>query len=319
MVGEFIAIFSSLSFVISNVLFRRVEHEASPVFINFFRTAIGTITFILIALFTFTFQLIFSIPWVLWLILYISFLFGQVIGDTAYFTAQKEIGTTLALTLSTTFPLFTLILSIIFLNRSIELPVLFSLLLVGSGVILIGKSKSQQKDARLSLIDQPIIEELGIKKTSLIRPIINGLVASLGWAIGLIILDFATKEINILLKVQEFSSILGNVIRFPFALVLLFLMSVRESYHQEQNRSIGRKSAKTWIILSAAALIGTSLGAYLYTEAARTAGATIVSLIATANPLFSLPLTYLINKERISRIGFIGMLLTVGGIIIILI
>ena len=67
------------------------------------------------------------------------------------------------------------------------------------------------------------------------------------------------------------------------------------------------------------ALIGTSLGAYIYTEAARTAGATFMSLIASASPLFALPLTYFINKEKITKFAFIGVVLTIFGVMLILI
>jgi drug/metabolite transporter (DMT)-like permease len=117
MLGEFIAILAVLTFVSSNVIFRKTEHEVSPTFINFFRTAIGTLTFFLIILFMNQLNLVFIIPWELWLLLIISFIFGQVIGDTAFFTAQKELGTTIALAISMTFPLFTFILSLIFFNQ----------------------------------------------------------------------------------------------------------------------------------------------------------------------------------------------------------
>ena len=67
------------------------------------------------------------------------------------------------------------------------------------------------------------------------------------------------------------------------------------------------------------AYIGTSLGAYLYTEAAHTAGAIVMSLIASASPLFSLPLTYWLNKERISKYGFLGVVSTILGVIVVII
>ena len=121
MLGELLAISAVLTFVGSNAIFRKTEHEASPTFINFFRTFIGTITFILIILFLNLFNLLFLIPWELWLLLVLSFVFGQVIGDTAYFTAQKELGTTIALAISMTFPLFTFILSFIFFGHPLKL------------------------------------------------------------------------------------------------------------------------------------------------------------------------------------------------------
>ena len=89
---------------------------------------------------------------------------------------------------------------------------------------------------------------------------------------------------------------------------------------RNKNKSVypKKKSKKSWIYLIVASLIGTSLGAFLYTEATRVAGATLMSLIASASPLFSLPLTYWINKEGITKWGFIGVILTIAGVIVIL-
>ena len=79
-----------------------------------------------------------------------------------------------------------------------------------------------------------------------------------------------------------------------------------------------RKSSQTWIILVFASIIGTSLGAYLYTEAARTEPI-VMSLLASASPLFSLPLTYWLNKEKITKYGLLGVIFTIVGVVIILI
>ena len=95
-------------------------------------------------------------------------------------------------------------------------------------------------------------------------------------------------------------------------------MVLRENYRTKPvNRNIER-SGKTWALLIVGAIIGTSIGAYFYTEAARVAGATVMALIASASPLFSLPLTYFINKEKITKFGFVGVILTIFGVIIII-
>jgi drug/metabolite transporter (DMT)-like permease len=326
MIGELIAIFAVLTFVVSNVLFRKTEHEATPIFINFFRTAIGTITFFIFSFLLNIFDKIFLLPFGLWIILFISFLFGQVIGDTAYFIAQKDLGTTVALGVSMTFPLFTFILSMLFLNREFEISLLFSLLFISAGVIIIGRSKAKiNRDPSFDVLTNEKRKLLkgGLTFSSL-RALIFGLVASLSWAIGLIIIESATHQIDALLSLQEGqSSILGNVIRFPFAVSILTMMVGKENYSiKKKNLSDitpWRKSVKTWGYLIIASLIGTSLGAYVYTEAARVAGSTVMSLIASASPLFSLPLTYLLNKEKISKIGFLGVVFTMIGVVLILI
>jgi DME family drug/metabolite transporter len=318
MAGEIIAIFAVLTFVVSNVLFRKTENDASPAFINFFRTAIGTLTFIVIAIVLGIFTYIFLLPWSLWIITFLSFLFGQVIGDTAYFKAQKELGTTTALAVSMTFPLFTVILSIIFLNRAFEYKMILSIVLIGAGIIVIGKSKITAENK--NLLDSDIHPQKAISYTSF-KLIVYALIASLGWAIGLVIIDYVTNQIDQILITEGISSIISNVIRFPFALLILLIMVLRENRVSDSNKKIYsfRKPYQTWLVLLIDSIIGTSLGAYLYTEAAHTAGAVVMSLLASASPLFSLPLTYWLNKERITKYGFLGVVSTILGVIVVII
>ncbi|MFW9941813.1 MAG: DMT family transporter [Candidatus Thorarchaeota archaeon] len=325
MLGEIIAILAVLTFVASNVIFRKTEHEASPTFINFFRTAVGTLTFFLIVLFLNELNLIFKIPLEIWILLIFSFVFGQVIGDTAYFSAQKKLGTTIALAISMTFPLFTFILSLIFLKKPFKINLIISLLLIGVGITIIGKSKINSEDSseNRNIIAKPTkkIKFQEIFGKSIVKAIISCLVASLGWAVGAIMIEFATVKIDGIIQAKELSSIIGNVIRFPFALMILGSMVWRERYlkNRDDNLMNSKKSLRTWILLIVASIIGTSLGAYLYTESVHVAGADVVALIASASPLFALPLTYFVNKEVISKFGFTGVILTILGVIIILV
>ncbi|MFW9879203.1 MAG: DMT family transporter [Candidatus Thorarchaeota archaeon] len=324
MLGEFIAILAVLTFVASNVFFRKTESEASPTFINFFRTAVGTLTFFLIAFFLNTLNLIFIIPWEIWVLLIFSFVSGQVIGDTAYFTAQKKLGTTIALAISMTFPLFTFILSLIFLSKPFKLNLIISLLLIGVGITIIGKSKITPEN---SLKNRNLITNQAIKikfqelfGKDIFKAIISCFAAALGWAIGAIMIEYATSRIDQIIQLEELSSIIGNVIRFPFALLILSSMVWRENYLKDKDDNFmnKKKSLRTWALLIGASIIGTSFGAYLYTESVHVAGANIVALIASASPLFALPLTYFVNKETISKFGFIGVILTIFGVVVIL-
>jgi drug/metabolite transporter (DMT)-like permease len=324
MLGEVIAILAVLTFVASNVIFRKTEHEASPTFINFFRTAVGTLTFLLIVVFLNQLDLIFIIPWEIWVLLIFSFVFGQVIGDTAYFIAQKKLGTTIALAISMTFPLFTFILSLIFLSKPFKLNLIISLLLIGIGITIIGKSKinSENSSENRNIIAKQTmkIKFQEVFGKDIVKAIISCFAASLGWAIGAIMIEFATVRIDKIIQVEELSSIIGNVIRFPFALLILSSMVWRENYFQSKDNNLmnKKKSLRTWALLLAASIIGTSLGAYLYTESVHVAGADVVALIASASPLFALPLTYFVNKEIISKFGFVGVILTIFGVIVIL-
>ena len=222
------------------------------------------------------------------------------------------------------FPLFTFILSLIFLSKPFKLNLIFSLLLIGIGITIIGKSKinsENSNDNKNSITKQTIkIRFQEIFGKDIVKAIIFCFTASLGWAIGAVMIEFATIRIDKIIKVEELSSIIGNVIRFPFALLILSSMVWRENYLNKENNisANNKKSLRTWALLIGASIIGTSLGAYLYTESVHVAGADVVALIASASPLFALPLTYFVNKERISKFGFLGVIITVLGVIVIL-
>ncbi|MFX1479029.1 MAG: DMT family transporter [Promethearchaeota archaeon] len=328
MLGEIIAILAVITFVGSNVIFRKTENQASPIFINFFRTAIGTLTFILIVVFLNKINLIFILPWELWILLILSFVFGQVIGDTAYFAAQKELGATIALAISMTYPLFTFILSLIFLNKAFKLNLLISLVLIGIGITIIGKSKTKTHNSNFRENSEEFFSQRPIALKfqdffgkDIIKPIVFCLTASLGWAIGAIMIEVATSKIDQFIVVKELSSVIANAVRFPFALMILGSLVWRENYlkKKSENSDTSKKTIYTWMLLLIASIIGTSLGAYLYTESVHVAGANIVALVASASPLFAVPLTYLVNKEKISKFGFIGVVLTILGVVVLLI
>ncbi|QEE16252.1 DMT family transporter [Promethearchaeum syntrophicum] len=307
MQGWILAFLAVLTFVSSNIIFRRVEGEVSPTYINAVRTFIGIITFWIVAAISGVFPLIFQFPIILWVWLILSFIFGQVVGDTAYFMAQKELGVTQTIAIALTFPLFTYILSIIFLDDEFNYIIIISFIFISIGVILINSGVRNAKNIASNLEINKYTENEQNKKSW--RAILLAFIASIAWAIGLVIIDYSVNEITIITGVQETSSVLANVVRFPFAFIILMGMVK----HSDGKISV-KKSKRAWGWLLIGSIIGTSLGAYLYTEAARTAGATIMSLFSTAAPLIAIPLDYIFNNEKISWRSLIGVVFITIGI-----
>ncbi|MBD3189186.1 MAG: EamA family transporter [Candidatus Heimdallarchaeota archaeon] len=353
MLGKILAIVSVILFVSSNALFRRIDQEVTPVQINAVRTGIGAITFIIIGLIIGQFSQIFSFSGLTWLWLLLSISFGQILGDTAYFYAQKMIGTTIALSIAMTFPIFTFILSLIFFQTQFSWLFFVGMPLVIVGVIAISFGKQEDKqvlplhppiDAGLrwaaehydsSLLElssvneksspskevEPPVDQSDQSNTPLQKrtpkfvliAIFIALLASVFWAVGIILTEYALHQISSLMGTQTFSSLLGNIARLPFATLVLFAFTL------PQKRTKMRDwDKKVWLWLLVASIIGTSLGLYVYTESIRLAGSAFVSILGSTSPLFSIPIAWFVNRERINFIGFLGIICTIGGVIIIL-
>jgi uncharacterized membrane protein len=292
-------------------MFRKVEKEASPIHINTFRTLIGAISFAGLALFLGEFTKIFDLPADIWFLLVLSFLFGQVIGDTAYFKAQLELGTTIALAVSMTFPFFTFLFSIILLGSIIPLSFFISATLIGCGVILIGRSK-EKTTSGISTKNR-IFGDRSSRLDPRTTALLIAFIAAIFWALGGVLTEISVKSIATQLNINETSSLIANVIRFPFAILFLVPMAFRVP-----KTKVKDWTSRTYGWLLVASLIGTIAGAFLYTEAIRLAGASFVSLLSTASPLFALPITRFLNDEIINKKVLIGVFLTMIGVILIL-
>ncbi len=348
MLGELFAIGATLCFVLSNAIFKRVDTKVSPSQINAFRTIVGFLTYLFISLIIGQFTTIFQFPPILWLWLALSFLFGQVLGDTAYFKAQEMLGTTLALAIAMTFPIFTIIISYILGD---VIPVYFygAVCMIVVGVIVIGLGKNRclnkgnfQKASKTlvqSAENEGIIsenssisagnEEIDLSKETLetnidisepkqkskknlLFAIGIALFAAISWSIGIVLTNKAINDVAIFMGDGQFSSLLGNVVRFPIAASILSVMSIGD-----KKTKVKTWGKTTWLLLFLGAIIGTSIGAYLYTEAIFLVNAAFVSIIGSASPLFAIPISWLFNREKVTLMGLIGVLLTVGGVVML--
>ncbi|TFF84336.1 EamA family transporter, partial [Candidatus Heimdallarchaeota archaeon] len=299
MIGEILAICSVFTLVISNAIFRYVDKKVSPSQINAIRTIIGSLTFLLIALILWQIPKVAAITPLTWLWLLLSVLFGQIVGDTAYFKCQEMLGTTVALAVTMTYPIFTSFFSIIILESIIPWNFYVSIALTTVGILILAFShqKTQtkiivgeqptEKSNKESLMDvttKKTIEEQNYHKLKtpeqkndeqipdqtenrLLKESLNeeiedqeypdilsrekestklksvfsrlknksflflagaftlGIVASLSWAIGIVLTEKAFKEVSVLINSENYANLIGNIIRFPCAAGVLAIMT----------------------------------------------------------------------------------------------
>jgi len=320
MAGEVIAVFAVLLFSISNAMIRKVETIASPVQINAVRTTTGAITFVVIAGAMLFLDDVITFSREIWFYLLISILFAQVLGDSLYLKSQELLGTTKALAISMTFPLITFLFSVIILKDTIHYFFYISAVLIIGGVLLIARSQAQVLNEQNTVVDEKE-EEVEVEQgkmnkflSSVWFSVLIGFLASTSWALGIVFTKKALDLISTALNQEAASSLIGNAVRFPFAALILVFFAWR----LPKPVKIKKWDKKSWGWLLAASLIGTSAAAFLYAEGTRVAGAPMMSLIAAASPLFALPFTWFLNKEKINIIGFIGVIITIGGVILIL-
>lgn len=312
MYGEIAAILTNVSFALSYVLARRIENEATPIFQNAVRTIIGFVTFFIICLAFGIFIHVFSLSIILIVVLMMSILFTITIGDTAYLQSQKTLGPAKALAITTTSPFFTILFSIIFLNRPFSILMIFSGFFIGLGVIIITKQNKKRADITI-LLNQQNNRNENQKRIKTLKGTLWALVAAISWAIGIAISDYSITQVKITLNLGLLATMVAMLIRYAFASLILSTMAFIEG-----KRKPFPRGKKTWKILIISAIVSNTIGSIFFGEAVHYAGASFMSLISTALPLFTIPFSYIINKEKLSKIDYLGVILTLIGVLLIL-
>jgi len=308
MYGEFAAIMVILSFALSFVLARKIEKEATPIFQSSIRASVGFITFFIISLSFSILPYLIQLPIVIIITLSMSILFTVILGDTAYLISQKILGPAKALAIGNTTPFFTILFATTFLNRPFTILMMFSGILIGIGVLIMTRKEETniEESNTLEAIENP-------NKFTL-RGMLWALFASISWAIGLALSDYSISQTNQILGLGLLSTMLAMMVRFLFAAVVLNAISIIES-----RRKPIPKKRNTWVILIISSILSYSIGSIFFGEAVRTVGASIMSLLSAAMPLFTIPFSYLINREGITKRGFLGVIITILGVVLILI
>jgi drug/metabolite transporter (DMT)-like permease len=239
-----------------------------------------------------------------------SILFTVVLGDTMYLYSQKILGPAKALAITTTTPFFTMMFSIFFLEYSITFPVIFSGILIALGVIIITKSESKLQNHNLENKSSQSIRKK-ISKTLI--GVIIALATAISWAVGIALSDYSINQVDQILNLGILSTMIAMMVRFLFASFSLSILVMIE-----KGKTPIPKNRYTWYILIISALLSYSLGSIFFGEAVHIIGGTFMSLISTALPLFTIPFSYIINREKISKKEFLGILLTLIGITLLI-
>ena len=284
--GSFAALISAGAWAFSSILFRRLGDDISPFGMNLGKCIIG----VLYLGITILFVGIEPMSSRAFLFLGASGLLGIACGDTFFFKALIYLGPRLTILLETLGPAVTVILAVIFLReRPSPLAWIGILLTLGgiSWVLWEDSSKEKNVKNRSSGIKYAILfvlcNSIGVILAKIGIASVSALEATfirLFWGIiGLSVWGYATRQVkNWLLPFSN-----PGLLKFIFfaAFVAIF--------------------GGFWLSLLALKYIDVS----------------IATILSSTTPLFILPMSAFILKEKISMRKIIGAVVTVAGVVLI--
>ena len=297
-----VALLTTLLFSVSAVCGYRTARQIGGIEANFWRITLATL-FLTAWAFTFGHGFAGAPGWFM-----LSGLFGIGLGDTAYFQALPRLGSrrTVLLTQCLTAPAAALI-EWLWLGTKLNLPEILCV-----GVVLVGMAIALAPGGH---------REISVRDWKI--GLAASLLAALGGALGAVIIRKGYAAIHeaglsIDAGTTGYQRVLGGIL-VPTVALLVFKWRSAHAHgpaFAESTLQVSRdKWARIWPWVLANALAGQTLGVTCMQWALKTTQAGIVTAIIATTPLVLLPMTRLVEGEKIGLRPLAGAAIAVGGVI----
>jgi drug/metabolite transporter (DMT)-like permease len=296
------ALVTTLLFATSAVCGYRTAKQIGGVEANFWRITLATI-FLTIWAFTFGAGFAGAPEWFM-----LSGLFGIGLGDSAYFQALPRLGSrrTVLLMQCLTAP-FAALIEFFWLGTKLNLPEILCI-----AVILIGVAIALAPGDHLKISAR----DWKIGFTA-------GIFAALGGALGAVIIRrgyaaLQSAHLQIDAGTTGYQRVLGGILVPTIALIIFKWRAApaHGGWFEKKTLAVTReKWLRIWPWVLANALAGQTLGVTCMQWALKTTPAAVVAAIIATTPLVLLPMTRIVEGEKIGFRSLIGALVAVGGVI----
>ena len=290
--GSTIGLLGAALYGLSVVVYRSQADEIRPIAVSSIKMWVALPFMTIVTLLVPGLEAAF-LPMTTVLLLATSVLFGAVIGDTIYLWSQERIGVSNAFPIAMSFPILTFFMTVGFLGEPLILSRLAGAIIAVIGVILISNEQNRnQKDSENSTK----IDLLGL---------LGAVVTAILYATGTTILQVGIEGID---------PIAGNLIRMIVGSVA-FLPVVAVA--RLSGMTLPSRKATTRVII--AGFFGMAIGSLFYVTAVAMVGAAIMSVIAATAPLFAVPVSVIILKEKVTPMAGVGILATIVGVVLVVV
>jgi len=233
-----------------------------------------------------------------WFWLGASGIVGLAIGDLFLFQAYISLGPRLGLLFLSLSPALASFLAWLFLDETLSCGNILGIILTLAGiawVVLESNTNGRSPTGNNS----EVLSNLNVKG------IIAGLIAAGGQALGVVLAKFGLGN--------NFPALSGNVIRMSAAFLALWLVTViqRQVISTVQQANYQRLGL---LYILGGAIFGPLIGVSLSLFAIQNTNIGIASTIIALPPIFLLPVSYFIFKEKISWQAVAGTFMAITGV-----
>ena len=290
--GEIAALATAVCFTLNAISFESAGKKVGSLSVSYIRLFIAFILLSISAYITRGLILPTDATTSTWFWLFISGLFGFVLGDLFLFEALVEIGSRISLLIMSASPPITALAGFLFMKEKLSILALIGMTLNMLGISLVILSKGD--DDKKVEFNRPV------------KGIIFACLGAIGQAAGLIFSKIGMGSYNPLAVTQ---------IRIIAAVIGYTIIITWRSKWQEIKDSFKDKKA-IWQI-AAGSVTGPFIGVVLSLVALQHTAAGIVSSITSISPIIIIPACIFIFKEKVLPKEILGAFISIAGLMLL--
>jgi drug/metabolite transporter (DMT)-like permease len=290
-IGEIAALFTSFCWSLSAIGFTKSTERVGSIITNRVRVMLAMLLLILINAILFGQPIPLHAGASRWAWLGVSGVIGLSLGDLFLFQAYKEIGPRLGLLLLSLAPVFGAAIAWVFFKQALTLLQIAGIIVTLAGISWV-------------VLTRPNETAENVRKVTG-RGILFGTLAALGQATGLV---FSQQGM-----VGNFSPFAGTLIRMFAAVAALWMVA---GFQKQAGPTVvamrKQPPALGWVAFGA--LFGPVIGVSASLLAVQHANIGVASTLMALPPVFMLPISYFIFKERFGWQVVAGTLIAIAGV-----
>ncbi|MEZ4669352.1 MAG: DMT family transporter [Anaerolineae bacterium] len=295
--GELASLGTSVCFSFASVLFTMAGRQVGSQVVNRLRLLLATLMIFVLHMVLLGRALpqIDSTP-AFWLAL--SGLVGLVIGDAFLMQAFVMVGPRLSMLMMATAPIWSIVLAFIFFGEVLQPQELIGTALTLAGLALV------VTDGR----GRPLLETGGTDKRTYVIGLLCGLGGALGQAGGSVLSKAGL--------VNDLSPISAALIRLSTAAVAMWIITIVIGQFGKTITTL-RAHPRAVGQVGGASVLGPVLGVSLLLVGLQRAPVGIATTLSSLMPIFLIPISYVVFKEKTSRQAVIGTLIAIVGTVVL--
>ena len=289
-IGELAALLTSVMWAMTSVIFTKATQQVGSIIVNRIRVILGLFFLMLLNWAFYGYLLPINAGADRWLWFALSGAIGYALGDAFLFQSFLCIGAQRSMLMMSLAPLMSAGLAWIFFGETLTgMQILGVIITLGGVTWVISRRRSSEN----TQVCTPV------------QGVLFGLGAATGQAVGYVLSKQGLTD--------GFSPIAGNSIRMVAATVILWGLASIQGKAKETINSV-REKPKVLGWLATASFTGPVMGASLSLYALQHTQVGIASTLIALPPVFLLPISWFIFKEKFDWGAVLGTLVAIGGV-----